>query len=111
MSGSKTFTVSTEKSAEALIQALHNMTNYKAKNADATEARARVGEQFRFRMLGAGIYNDYTAPVKVDITTNGSEANVTMTETFNINIVAKDRVDEFFARTFGEIEQNIRAAA
>ena len=43
---------------------------------------------------------DYTAHVKIDITTNGSEP-----------IVAKDRVNEFFDRTFNEIEQSIRAAA
>lgn len=111
MSSTKSFGVPSTRSAEALIQALQSMPNYKAKDANGTEARACVGSEFLFRMIGAGIYNNYTAPVKVDITTNGSEANVTLSATPNINIVAKDRVNEFFNRTFSEIERNIRAAA
>ena len=55
MSSTKSFGVPSTRSAEALIQALQSMPNYKAKDANGTEARARVGSEFLFRMIGAGI--------------------------------------------------------
>lgn len=113
MTAMKNFSVTSAKSASELIRSLHNMRHYRpdaSKNSD-TRAHAKVGSTFLFRMIGAGVYNNYTAPVKVDVEANGCEARVTMSSVPHVNILVKDRVDQFFDRTFAEIESNVRAAA
>lgn len=113
MTAMKNFSVHSTKSASELIQSFQNMSHYKsdASSSSDTHAHAKVGSEFLFRMIGAGVYNNYTAPVKVDIDSNGAEASVSLSSVPNVNVLVKDRVNEFFDRTFAEIEGSIRAAA
>ncbi|GEM_PF-3188212 len=113
MTATKTFEIASRKTALEIIESLRDIKHFSLAENQVSDNHAytKVGSEFMFRMLGAGIYNNYTAPVKVDVQTNGKIAHVELTPATHINILIKPRVDDFFNRTFNEIEDKIRAAA
>lgn len=106
------FSLITQSSATELAGRLSTMWRYRlsSSSADGTHARARVGSRFLLRMIGAGVYNKYTAPVDVEIQKNTGGADIRLTGAPGTNIFAQDRVNQFYQRTFREIESLLSAS-